>query len=115
MKIREVGNVRSNISPYCWKRLFSGKNNNNALKVLCMCTFFLCVINDDVSMVTTGSLPGTMVAHKLIDQIRSKCTPEETLVLLKELPNPLADDIGRFMIIYCQILDYCFQSQLLHV
>ncbi|XP_060574912.1 nuclear cap-binding protein subunit 1-like isoform X1 [Ruditapes philippinarum] len=39
-----------------------------------------------------GSLPGTMVSHQLIDAIKSKCTPEETLVLLKELPNPLADD-----------------------
>lgn len=39
-----------------------------------------------------GSLPGTMVAHQLINAIKSKCTPEETLVLLKELPNPLADD-----------------------
>lgn len=39
-----------------------------------------------------GSLPGTMVAHQLIDIIKSKCTPEETLVLLKDLPNPLADD-----------------------
>jgi hypothetical protein len=42
----------------------------------------------------TGSLPGTMVSHQLIDAIKSKCTPEETLVLLKELPNPLADDTG---------------------
>lgn len=43
----------------------------------------------------SGSLPGTMTAHQLIDMIKSKCTPEETLVLLKDLPNPLADDDSK--------------------
>lgn len=42
----------------------------------------------------SGSLPGTMVAHKLMQGIKSKCTPEEALLLLKELPNPLNDDDG---------------------
>ncbi|KAH3741507.1 nuclear cap-binding protein subunit 1-like [Dreissena polymorpha] len=39
-----------------------------------------------------GQLPGLMTAHRLLEVIKSKCTPEETLVVLKELPNPLADD-----------------------
>jgi len=46
--------------------------------------------------ITTGSLPGLMTAHQLIEAIRSKCTPEETLIALKELANPLADDTGKF-------------------
>ncbi|WAR00785.1 NCBP1-like protein [Mya arenaria] len=40
----------------------------------------------------SAQLPGLMTAHQLLEAIRSKCTPEETLVLLKEVPNPLADD-----------------------
>jgi len=41
-----------------------------------------------------AQLPGVMTAHQLKDLIKSKCTPEETLVCLKELANPLADDMG---------------------
>ncbi|CAC5396916.1 NCBP1 [Mytilus coruscus] len=40
----------------------------------------------------SGSLPGTMTAHQLIQAIKSKCTPEETMVILKDLPNPLKED-----------------------
>lgn len=39
-----------------------------------------------------GSMPGTMVAHQLISAIKSKCTPEEAMVLLKDLPNPLSEE-----------------------
>ena len=42
-----------------------------------------------------GSLPGTMVAHQLIASIKSKCTPEEAMVLLKDLPNPLSDEESK--------------------
>lgn len=34
-----------------------------------------------------GSLPGTMHAHKLIAAFKSKCSPEEAAILLKDLPN----------------------------
>lgn len=37
-------------------------------------------------------MPGTMVAHQLISAIKSKCTPEEAMVLLKDLPNPLSEE-----------------------
>lgn len=37
-------------------------------------------------------MPGTMVAHQLISSIKSKCTPEEAMVLLKDLPNPLSEE-----------------------
>ncbi|XP_062577791.1 nuclear cap-binding protein subunit 1-like [Saccostrea cucullata] len=39
-----------------------------------------------------GSMPGTMVAHQLMAAIKSKCTPEEAMVLLKDLPNPLSEE-----------------------
>ncbi|XP_064620133.1 nuclear cap-binding protein subunit 1-like [Lineus longissimus] len=39
-----------------------------------------------------GSLPGTMVAHKLMQAVKSKCSPEEALEILRELPNPMDDD-----------------------
>lgn len=36
----------------------------------------------------TASLPGTATAHKLVVAIRQKCTPEDVLNELKDLPNP---------------------------
>lgn len=39
-----------------------------------------------------GSLPGTAAAHQLVVSIRQKCTPEEVLNVLKDLPNPRTDD-----------------------
>ena len=39
----------------------------------------------------SGSLEGTTVAHLLIDKIKTKCTPEEALEVLKELQNPLME------------------------
>ncbi|KAF5299282.1 hypothetical protein FQA39_LY02455 [Lamprigera yunnana] len=35
-----------------------------------------------------ASLPGTAAAHQLVVSIRQKCTPEEVLGVLKDLPNP---------------------------
>ncbi|XP_033749402.1 nuclear cap-binding protein subunit 1-like [Pecten maximus] len=40
----------------------------------------------------SGALPGTMTAHQLIQAIKGRCTPEEAMVLLKDLPNPLSDE-----------------------
>nr|CAD7262474.1 unnamed protein product [Timema shepardi] len=39
-----------------------------------------------------GSLPGTTTAHQLVVSIRQKCSPEEVLNVLKDLPNPRPDD-----------------------
>ncbi|CAH1796073.1 unnamed protein product [Owenia fusiformis] len=39
-----------------------------------------------------GSHPGTMTSHQLIASIKSKCTPEEVILIMKDLPNPLADE-----------------------
>lgn len=36
----------------------------------------------------SASLPGTSAAHKLVVAIRQKCTPEDVLNELKDLPNP---------------------------
>lgn len=41
-----------------------------------------------------GSLPGTMAAHKLLQAIKAKCTPEEAAILMRDLANPLKDDEG---------------------
>ncbi|XP_013421265.1 nuclear cap-binding protein subunit 1-like [Lingula anatina] len=41
-----------------------------------------------------GSLPGTITAYKLLSSIKSKCTPEEAAMILKDLPNPLSDEEG---------------------
>lgn len=34
-----------------------------------------------------ASLAGTQIAHQLVVAIRQKCTPEEVINILKELPN----------------------------
>lgn len=39
-----------------------------------------------------ASLPGTMAAHQLVVSIRQKCSPEEVLGVLKDLPNPLSEE-----------------------
>lgn len=36
----------------------------------------------------SASLPGTAAAHKLVVAIRQKCSPEDVLEELKDLPNP---------------------------
>lgn len=38
-----------------------------------------------------ASLPGTEAAHQLVVNVRNKCTPEEALNVLRELPNPLRE------------------------
>lgn len=40
----------------------------------------------------TASLPGTPNAHQLVVSIRQKCTPEEVLEILKDLPHPDEND-----------------------
>lgn len=39
-----------------------------------------------------ASLPGTTAAHQLVVAIRQKCTAEEALEVLKDLPNPNEND-----------------------
>lgn len=39
-----------------------------------------------------ASLPGTAAAHQLVVSIRQKCTPEEVLGVLKDLPNPRSEE-----------------------
>lgn len=40
-------------------------------------------------MLISASLPGTEAAHQLVVCVRNKCTPEEALNVLRDLPNPL--------------------------
>uniref|UniRef100_A0A069DZJ7 Nuclear cap-binding protein subunit 1 n=1 Tax=Panstrongylus megistus TaxID=65343 RepID=A0A069DZJ7_9HEMI len=42
----------------------------------------------------SSSLPGTQVAQQLMAAIKNRCSPEDLLAILKELPNPLEDDEG---------------------
>lgn len=42
---------------------------------------FICIL------LFSASLAGTQVAHQLVVAIRQKCTPEEVINILKELPN----------------------------
>lgn len=39
-----------------------------------------------------AALPGTVTAHQLVVSIRQKCTPEEVLQVLKDLPNPKPEE-----------------------
>ncbi|KAJ0175234.1 hypothetical protein K1T71_009375 [Dendrolimus kikuchii] len=43
------------------------------------------------SMEGAASLPGTEAAHQLVVCVRNKCTPEEALNVLRDLPNPLRE------------------------
>ncbi|CAH4022898.1 unnamed protein product [Pieris brassicae] len=43
------------------------------------------------SVLLPASLPGTEAAHQLVVCVRNKCTPEEALNVLRELPNPLRE------------------------
>lgn len=40
----------------------------------------------------SATLPGTPIAHQLVVSIRQKCTPEEVINVLKDLPHPLEID-----------------------
>lgn len=44
------------------------------------------------SSLPTASLPGTTTAHQLVQAIRQKCTADEVLAILNELPNPENDN-----------------------
>ncbi|XP_045465883.1 nuclear cap-binding protein subunit 1 [Harmonia axyridis] len=39
-----------------------------------------------------ATLPGTATAHQLVVSIRQKCTPEDVLGVLKDLPNPRSEE-----------------------
>ena len=39
-------------------------------------------------------LPGTVAAQQLTAALKDKCTAEEALLLIKDLPNPLQEDDG---------------------
>ncbi len=39
-----------------------------------------------------------MAAHKLIQAVKSKCSPEEAYGCLRELPNPLKEDDGEYKV-----------------
>jgi len=41
--------------------------------------------------VLAAALPGTTAAHQLVVSIRQKCTAEEALAVLQDLPNPRPD------------------------
>lgn len=43
------------------------------------------------SMEGAAALPGTEAAHQLVVFVRNKCTPEEALNVLRDLPNPLKE------------------------
>ncbi|KAJ8714459.1 hypothetical protein PYW07_002684 [Mythimna separata] len=43
------------------------------------------------SMEGAAALPGTEAAHQLVVCVRNKCTPEEALNVLRDLPNPLRE------------------------
>ncbi|XP_028162268.1 nuclear cap-binding protein subunit 1-like [Ostrinia furnacalis] len=43
------------------------------------------------SMEGAAALPGTEAAHQLVVNVRNKCTPEEALNVLRDLPNPLRE------------------------
>ncbi|KAH9640825.1 hypothetical protein HF086_001986, partial [Spodoptera exigua] len=45
----------------------------------------------DFVIIISSSLPGTEAAHQLVVCVRNKCTPEEALNVLRELPNPLRE------------------------
>lgn len=40
----------------------------------------------------SASLPGTTTAHQLVQAIRQKCTAEEVLNIVNDLPNPENDN-----------------------
>lgn len=42
----------------------------------------------------TENLPGTVAAQQLTAALKDKCTAEEALLLIKDLPNPLQEDDG---------------------
>lgn len=46
--------------------------------------------NDDAA-----SYPGTTAAHQMVVAVRQKCTPEEVLAVLHDLPNPRQDAEGE--------------------
>ncbi|XP_074649967.1 nuclear cap-binding protein subunit 1-like [Tubulanus polymorphus] len=62
-----------------------------------------------------GSLPGTMIAHRLIQAIKEKCTSEDALMILNELPNPNEDDSDASSSAINPLKIDVFVSSLLHL
>ena len=42
-----------------------------------------------------ASLPGTMCAHQVMAAIKSKCSADEVIAVMKDLPNPLKEEDGE--------------------
>ena len=70
------------------------------MSVYCIYYIYICtgVARDDVSVlymlcvsVLTAALPGTMSASRVCNAIKAKCSGEEVVALLKDCPNPLAE------------------------
>ncbi|KAJ8977997.1 hypothetical protein NQ317_004542 [Molorchus minor] len=55
---------------------------------------FITIISDRGCFLSQPYSPGTSAAHQLVVSIRQKCTPEEVLAVLKDLPNPRSDEEG---------------------
>lgn len=49
-------------------------------------------IDQNIFSSFTASLPGTTTAHQLVQAIRQKCSADEVLNILNELPNPENDN-----------------------
>lgn len=45
-----------------------------------------------MSIIIIIELPGMQFSHQLTASIKSKCTPDEVLNILSNIPNPLAED-----------------------
>jgi hypothetical protein len=59
-------------------------------------------VDSSCCMLFAGSLPGTIVAHKLMQAIKSKCSPSEAEEILRELPNPLHSSAGLWLLVLNQ-------------
>lgn len=60
-------------------------------------------------------LPGTTYSHQLTALIKSKCTPEEVLVVLRDVPNPLTEDDMDSEVTYNPLAIDVFVQTLLHL
>lgn len=57
-----------------------------------LCVLIFIVLFLSLHCVETASLPGTNTAHQLVVAIRQKCTADEVLNILNDLPNPENDN-----------------------
>jgi len=68
-------------------------NQNFYTNILLILFFNLHIVTNSVDCVA-ANLPGANVARRIADSIRERCTPEDVLNELSELPNPLTVDEG---------------------